>query len=300
MSKDPSTSAQETEEIQPRDLPRWLTIGAPVFALSFLASAFGLYFFNFHGELADQQTWGQFGDFVGGVLNPLFGFLAFLLLLATLILQNRELQLSTQELAKSAKALNIQNETLSKQNFENTFFQMLRRISDLVSQTTRNQPLGYTVGAATANGREAFETMFKADLRSVYKHLALTLDPVARVERAYQEFYSEKRGELGHYFRSLYHLFTFIDRSDLSEHDKSIYANIVRAQLSTYELCLLFYNGVWGEGKAGFKPLVEKYGILKHLDPRDLLDPAHKENRDFYQPTAFMGREERLKYTPTL
>ncbi len=287
--------------MQARDLPRWLTIGGPVFAFLFLASAFGLYFFNFHGELADQETWGQFGDFVGGVLNPLFGFLAFLLLLATLFLQNRELQLSTHELAKSAEALNIQNETLSKQNFENTFFQMLRRISELVSQATRKQQvLGYTVEARTANGREAFETMFKADLRNIYNQLALSSDPVARVELAYQKFYSERRGELGHYFRSLYHLFTFIDRSDLSEHDKSIYANIVRAQLSTYELCLLFYNGVWGEGKAGFKPLVEKYGILKHLDPRDLLDPTHIENRDFYQPTAFMGREERLEYTPTL
>lgn len=296
MRKNTSTSAQASEKIRERDLPRWLTIGGPVFAVLFLASVFGFYFFNFHGELANQSTWGQFGDFVGGVLNPLFGFLAFLLLLATLILQNRELQLSTQELAKSAKALNIQNETLSKQNFENTFFQMLRRISELVSQATRTPPLGH-VGAVPANGRGAFEMMFKGDLRKVYNELALTPDPVARVERAYQKFYSEKRGELGHYFRSLYHLFTFIDRSDLSEQDKSQYANIVRAQLSTYELCLLFYNGVWGEGKAGFKPLVEKYGILKHLDPRDLLDRAHMDNRDFYQPTAFMGREERQKYT---
>jgi hypothetical protein len=50
----------------------------------------------------------------------------------------------------------------------------------------------------------------------------------------------------------------------------------------------MFYNGIHGEGKVGLKPLIEKYGLLKHLDPKLLLDLKHKENCSFYEKTAFL------------
>lgn len=276
---------QESEE---RDLPRWLTVGAPIVAVLGLTTALGLYFWVFSGPLTnDNATWGQFGDYLGGVLNPLFGFLGFVALLLTLILQNRELQLSTRELAKSAQALKLQNDALIQQNFESTFFQMLRRFGDLVAQTRCHGNLG----------REAFRALYLDQLQQVFNsHPREPSDPAVRAVASYERFYLEWRKELGHYFRTLYHIFTFVDRSHLSDGDKTIYANIVRAQLSTYELCLLFYNGVWGEGKVGFRPLIEKYGILKHLAARDLLSPSDRDNHDFYHPTAFMGREDRERY----
>lgn len=295
ISTEENESMGEQESNSPtqeKELPRVLTTGAPLIAVGLLVSTFVFYFYNFHGETADQAVWGQFGDFVGGVLNPVLAFLAFILLLATLRLQNRELQNSSRELenssrelAKSAEALKLQNEALALQNFESTFFQMLRRISDLVSQAK----------SRTLSGRAALADIY-ADLARLHQGANKTLDRVATIETIYPRFYSAVRGELGHYFRSLYHVFTFIDRSHLTDQDKSIYANIVRAQLSTYELCLLFYNGTWGEGKEGFKPLIEKYGILKHVDERDLLNRADWKNVNFYQPTAFMGREARQKY----
>jgi hypothetical protein len=271
------------------DLPRWLTIGAPSAAVILLIGTLLSYFYNFHGQTADQETWGQFGDFVGGVLNPFLAFLAFVLLLATLHLQNRELQNSSRELAKSAEALNLQNEAFALQNFENTFFQMLRRISDLVAQT---KFLGY-------EGREAFKQICSL-LAAAHARAEKTIDRKATIEEIYKTFYSSTRSELGHYFRSLYHVFTFIDRSHLTDYDKSVYANIVRAQLSMFELTLLFYNGLVGEGEEGFKPLIEKYGILKHVDARDLLNAADRENKVLYQPTAFMGRDERQRYAKSL
>jgi hypothetical protein len=65
-----------------------------------------VYVLNFDGRLSDDPTaWGAFGDYVGGVLNPVFAFLAFIALLLTIILQSRELELTRVELKNSADAL---------------------------------------------------------------------------------------------------------------------------------------------------------------------------------------------------
>lgn len=41
---------------------------------------------------ADQELWGQFGDYFAGMLNPLFSLLAFLALMYSLVLQREEAQ----------------------------------------------------------------------------------------------------------------------------------------------------------------------------------------------------------------
>lgn len=72
----------------------------------FLGSAFfiitlGIYFINFHGPLDSQQAqWGVFGDYLGGILNPILSFLAFLGLLWTISLNYDELRRSSESLKK--------------------------------------------------------------------------------------------------------------------------------------------------------------------------------------------------------
>ncbi len=266
-------------------LPRWVVFGAPGVALLLFIIAAGTYVNTFGGKLSpDPGRWGQFGDYIGGVLNPVFGFLSLVAILSTLVLQSRELSLSTMELAKSADALRKQNEALLQQNFENTFFQLLRRFNDLVSATH----------FGTKSGQEAFRVLYKEELLTTFRQFKGDSGSQAPID-AYAAFYDEKRHLIGQYFRTLYHIFRFIDSSHLSEYDKTVYANIARAQLSTYELCLLFYNGLYEEGREGFKPLIERYGILKHVNPRDLLRVNDKMNPDYYEPEAFLGREERAK-----
>jgi hypothetical protein len=97
------------------------------------------YIWQFGGPLSkEQDKWGQFGDYVGGLLNPTFSLLALLALLATLGLQIRELRLSVKELRNSAEALTKQNDTLRQQTFEGTFFQSLRLHNDIVAEPVRN------------------------------------------------------------------------------------------------------------------------------------------------------------------
>jgi hypothetical protein len=91
--------------------PKWFI---PIIVIAFIISitVVGLYFFKFHYELkyplsSNQDVWGTFGDYVGGVLNPFFSFLAFVALLFTIVLQNHQLGFSKQELEASRKELEL-------------------------------------------------------------------------------------------------------------------------------------------------------------------------------------------------
>lgn len=95
-------------------------------AIGFAWHIFSIYTSAFGSALpppTSRSDWGVMGDFFGGILNPLFSILGLLMLLVTLIQNQRELELSRQELRESNKALAAQATTLEKQRFEDTFFQ---------------------------------------------------------------------------------------------------------------------------------------------------------------------------------
>lgn len=79
------------------------TIRRWVVSLSLLiACVFGLYFWRFAGSLStNREVWGQFGDYVGGVLNPLLTLASVIGLLFSL--------------NQSASALRISSKTLQNE-----------------------------------------------------------------------------------------------------------------------------------------------------------------------------------------
>lgn len=252
--------------------------------------------------LLPEDKRGQFGDMFGAV-NSLFSGLAFAGLFFAIWLQHRQLKMQKKELALQREelgltrtelqgqkeALTAQNETLKRQNFESTFFQLLRQFNEVVDATR------VSLNGKDFSGREALRELYGQRLQAVCFHqLDQSIKGTQRPIKAYEKFYKEWHHLLGHYFRFLYHIFMFVERSALSYEEKCVYANIVRAQLSTHELALLFYNGLWGDGKKGFKPLIERYGILKPIYPGALLQQdSDRHNPEYYHPYAFLGREER-------
>ena len=94
---------------------------------------------------ADQGAWGQFGDFVGGILNPLFSIIGLLALLYTIVLQSEELRRSTRELKSSAKALKRQNRHNARQQFDANFFQLLNIHRELTDRLTSDNKSGVKV-----------------------------------------------------------------------------------------------------------------------------------------------------------
>jgi hypothetical protein len=240
--------------------------------------ALSLYLYRFAGPLSDSQaTWGVFGDYMGGTLNPILTFLTLLALLATIVLQAQELHLSTKELRQSSRALRSQSSTLQVQQFENAFFQLLNLHNSIVNNLeTRDQH------HAIVRGRDCFR-VFVDEFRRTQEVQTepLSLDSL---RGSYGVFYQNKQHQVGHYFRLLYNIVKFVDNAPVK--DKKFYTNLVRAQLSADELTLLFWNCLsrWGEER--FKPLVERYSLLKTLPARPYF-PTHV--RGYYDPKAYEG-----------
>lgn len=236
--------------------------------------------------LYSQPERGTFGDMFGAA-NALFSGLAFASLIYTIFLQRRELSLQRIELSLTRTELEgqklqlaAQNDVLRIQNFENTFFQLLKLHNDIINSIDLR-----TSNGDITRGRDCFNSFFRR-FRSKYLTLQranLNLDSREIALKAYSQFYTELQNEIGHYFITLYNIIKFIHESDIP--NKKFYTNLVRAQLSTQELLLLFYNCSSSTGSEKFKPLIEEYALLKMLPATQLLSP--NEHITFYSKHAF-------------
>lgn len=233
------------------------------------------YIFQFWGDLADSHSrWGEFGDYLGGILNPIFALLALFALLFTIVLQSRELRNSTHELATSARALNEQSALLKLQSFERTFFEMVRLHHDIIKDLDLVPSLhGRPQNKPPTIGRDCFRIFFER-LKEYHGQANRELggrEQLAIVQNAYSHFYQAHQHEIGHYFRNLHRILKFVDESTVK--NKAQYAGILRAQLSSFELALLFYNALNPVGDK-LKLHVERYAMLENLDLNLLCNPA--------------------------
>lgn len=259
-------------------IPSWLK-SLVLFTIIVAVLAIGAYGLNFYGPLStEQETWAQYGDFVGGTMNPLFAFSGLMALLYTIVLQSRELKNSAEQLKKSAIALEGQNELLNKQSFEATYFQLLQLYASVVRglsvtvNVTQMQP-NIRMSSRSIEDRECLKHLYERFVGSNLDKVArgdhnLTRKEAINVE--YLNFYSSYGHVLGHYFRVLYNIVKFVDEASIADNEKKRYVNLLRAQLSKYELALLLYNMLSEKGRTDLVRLVKKYNLLKHLEPEVL------------------------------
>ncbi len=188
-------------------------------------------------------------------------------------MQRQELEQTRAELKGQKEQLTAQNETFRRENFENTFFSLLKLHNDVIA--TLEVPHQKT-------GRDCFR-FYCEKFREVFVNPPHDPnDDLEYIGRTYQQFYVNWGGRLGHYFRLLYNIVKFVHHSDVS--DKRFYTNLVRAQISDDEAVLLFYNCLSEKGSEKFKPLIETYALLKVVQNAHLLHPRH---RQLYADSAF-------------
>ncbi len=215
---------------------------------------------------------GVFGDSFG-VLSALFNGLALGALILTLTQQKNEFK---------------------QQHFENILFEMIRLHVDLTASIDLKKRDDNGRAGFTTEGRDCFK-FFYDRLTSAFKYQGANNPASSEEQRfndAYEYFWGKWHKELGHYFRSLYTIFKYINDSDIS--DKKQYANIVRSQLSDYEILVLFYNCLAKYGVEKFKPLVTEFELFDNLPMQKLYKP---EDQSRYEPKAF-GSNKSFKPTP--
>ncbi|WP_438752209.1 putative phage abortive infection protein [Pararhizobium sp. O133] len=227
------------------------------------------------------QGGGTFGDFIGGTLNPILTFLTFMALLITIVLQQKELAETRKELAASARALEDQHRSLDRQNFETTFFQMLTLHNTIVNSidlfySGRESNLGIISEKAQpreTKGRDCFK-QFYTNYTDAYNS-ATGQNERKRLQAAYDEFWEKRQQDLAHYYRYLYNVLRFVyDYQGID--DKLRYVKLLRAQLSDYELVMLFYTALNKNGM-NYWIYIHEYELFDNLPPEMLLEPVgHK------------------------
>lgn len=219
-----------------------------------------------------KSTFGECGDFFGGVLNPLFTLLTFTGILITIVLQQTELRESRVEMKRSADALHEQNESLRRQNFEATFFQMLTVHTSIVTSIDLVDDEN-----KVTRGRDCF-TVFYRRLNKTYRENLQKANGKHSDEKvlrlAYKLFWKVHQVELGHYFRYLYNLVRFVKESPFKD---GPYIRLLRSQLSDQETLLLFYNCIASEHGDKFKMLAEEFSLFDNMPKVRVLKNEHLE-----------------------
>lgn len=190
----------------------------------------------------DKQ--GVFGDSYGA-LNTLFTGLALTAVALSFVLQIIE---------SSARS---KREHIDQ--FESRLFFLLKQCSEhRQTLDVRNA----NTGAELDRGKDCFRRLLSLLSRASTLSANKTPDPLTRDTNAYQAIYLKFQDDLGTHFRLLYHTMRFLDRANGVE-NKIEYSDMIRAGLSDSEVRLLAFNGL-SEPGAKFKPLIEKYHLLKH------------------------------------
>lgn len=262
---------------------------------------------------------GRIADYFGGTLGPLLSFLSLIALLATLYVQGHELKLSREELklsreelAKSANALSSQNSTIERQRFEQTFFSWLGTYRQMVEEIYLTDGYG---GSLTATGRKGLRDI-STGLDSTIKsstQLVMSADcfdgrtikregytQAARIiQETWEKTYLNYESQLGGLFRTLFGLIRWVDQSNLSDAEKWFYISIIRAQLSSDELKLLFFTGITDKGRK-FGILANKYALFDNFDlseqPYANIMRESLSEPSGYEAAAFSSEEAKRKY----
>lgn len=239
----------------------------------------GLFIYNFYSyPLAENsEKWGQFGDYIGGTLNPILAFLSFSALLFTIYIQVKQLNFADEQLKRTLDELNLSRTELTLTRDE------LKRSADAQSGSKavmEQQLLTQTM--------QQFDSIFFAMLKDLNGLLAELETKSVGGESLLHNIHSEVINErinsideqkekllferkLCRYFILLYQLLKIVDQTvDQNTYIKGdknsikkTYSNIVRASISEQAMQLLMVN-VLNDGFESYKKLVENFSFFEH------------------------------------
>lgn len=210
------------------------------------------------GERIEVKNIGVFGDFFGGLLNPLISFCALIAIVKTFELQKNELS-STQNSLRE----NIKNAQIS--SFNDMFFLLLGQVKQMEEKINIGNGLIdlhiRCIGGATKKANESQNLLIKNIAESKQK----VLESV----------------DFNSYATTLYQLLKYIKEAcpEFNESGRRIlvekrYSNIVRATIRAELLQLIAVNVYYEDDKGNkfysYYSLICRYGFLEHMPLHDI------------------------------
>jgi hypothetical protein len=224
---------------------------------------------------ANSTALGAFGDYMGGLLNPLIS-------LFTLIIAMKVWGLQKTELLETRKAVEEQGKTAEQQRREQRFFDFLNIYRSTVDS------IEFEVSAADSviafKGKRAFKHLTSQHrynpliwLSQIFEnpnknpYATWTTDILDKVSSKWEE----TSPVLDHYFRMVFTILREANTTLKDDHWR--YMKLFRAQLSRDETNLLAMNLLFDEEGKKMRPLVVSYGVLKHMPASHLREIAERE-----------------------
>lgn len=215
-------------------------------------SVVAVFITNLFSFFDTTRSFGAFGDYFGGMLNPVLTFLTFMGLLITIVLQQKELRLTRSEIKTSSKALSEQAITQEKQRFENTFFSLFEQHNQIMNLICTPRKDKWSDG--------------DSDLKQVYNQC--TNEKIVTLQDAKAKLQS-KNELVGHFYRTMYQLLKLIAtkhpgsqiglecpeallKSVPVSNEEKFYSNLVRSVLS-YEVTQLLAINCYSDNDSFFK-----------------------------------------------
>lgn len=168
--------------------------GTLVIAITSFIIAITLLYF-----IADDKSHNNFGDYFGGVLNPILAFISFIAILWTVALQRHSIKLQQDELRNTTKEFEKQTKIFNQQQFETTFFSLVKLMSEKQS-ITGHHGLGLN---------NTFNPPDKPDYHVIYVLLKETIEIIENYQQqCLLNIHSEKEidnfeNEIAHYVNIL-------------------------------------------------------------------------------------------------
>lgn len=240
-----------------------------------------------------KQLSNNIGDFLWGTIGIVFTFTATIFLFITFNEQREQLK--------------ITKEQSDKARFETTYFNilgMLKQVQDTVNANIASKHSGNTASNLIEYYNE-FRKRYISDMtfdsnlsefHSSFNPLAANQACIEQLQgllaKEYEDFISSTDCNVGYMYRYIFNTIKFVIDDPYNQKDEKArdrYLNLLQAQLSNEELCLIFYDAIskYGKNKEGkylFMEMLDTTHFLENIDPTFLLDRNHYK---LYPHTVF-------------
>lgn len=199
----------------------------------------------------EPGAFGTFGDYIGGALGAFTGLLSVIFLYFTY--------------SKQLEIYSEQKRQTEQQQFEQTFFHLLDNFINLrehlKNEEERSEGLAYLHSVRLLIEKDIDRVCKEKDSFNVLNNVATR----NKIEEVYKTAFISESDQLGHYFRSLYHLLKYIEEHCPKDVKKKMYFDLVQAQMNTDELYLTCLNGISSYGRKKLRPLLNDSSFLENL-----------------------------------
>ncbi|GAB3201132.1 hypothetical protein ABID22_003381 [Pontibacter aydingkolensis] len=262
-----------------QSLSKYEIIGYALILAGAIVLFWGTVKFNLLHELytdpSDRKggVFGEYGEFIGGIVGSLWALAGVFLFFATLTYQKREFELQRYELHKTQKIF-------QQQNFSTLYISFVNKHNDIIDSLT-----AYDINQSPRKGSNFF-VFFQEKVLSSFVQKVRSLSPEQKSEkelhRLFEEYFtyhfSFYQNSLDPYLKNLSVLFRLIQRYRSETHDEGeYYSFITKANFTQSELFLTYH--------------VAKFNLLKEFTTLDNTFNAFDDLVEAYRVESIVGQE---------